>query len=147
MKYNLQNNHEYEQAKVRLEMYFKNGYLVELKRILPKRTNLQNAYLHLILGWFAIEYGETMEYVKVEFFKKLCNPEMFVIDRVNPKTGEIRKNLRSTADPTLDTKDFTIAIERFRNWSASVGIYLPAPNEDQFLKQIECEIEKYKEYI
>lgn len=145
MKYNLQNDWEYQQLKIRAEIYFKNGYLVELKRILPKRTNQQNRYLHLILGWFAIEYGETLEFVKVEFFKKLCNPETFIIDRINPKSGEIRKDLRSSVD--LDTKELTTAIERFRNWSAANGIYLPAPNEDQFLKQIECEIEKHKEYI
>jgi hypothetical protein len=128
-----------------LDKFHEKGYFIEQKRILPKRTNLQNAYLHLILGWFAIEYGETMEFVKVEFFKKKCNPEMFIIDRVNPKTGEIRKDLRSSVD--LDTKELTTAIERFRNWSAANGIYLPSPNEDQFLKQIECEIEKHKEYI
>jgi hypothetical protein len=145
MKYNLQNNHEYEQAKIMLDKYHEKGYFIEQKRILAKRTNLQNAYLHLILGWFAIEYGETIEYIKVEFFKKKCNPEMFIIDRVNPKTGEIRKDIRSSVD--LDTKELTMAIERFRNWSATSGIYLPAPNEDQFLKQIECDIEKYKEYI
>lgn len=145
MKYNLENNHEYEQAKIRLDIYFKNGYFIELKRILPKRTNLQNAYLHLILGWFAIEFGETMDYVKVEFFKKICNPELFLIDRINPKTGEIRKDLRSSAD--LDTKELTTAIERFRNWSSNEGIYLPEPNEDKFLKQIECEMERYREYL
>jgi hypothetical protein len=145
MKYNLTNNHEYEQAKIMLDKFHEKGYFIEQKRILPKRTNLQNAYLHLILGWFAIEFGDTMEYVKVEFFKKKCNPEMFLIDRENPKTGEIRKDLRSSVD--LDTKELTIAIERFRNWSAANGIYLPAPNEDQFLKHIECEIEKHKEYI
>jgi hypothetical protein len=145
MKYNLENNHEYEQAKIMLDKFHEKGNFIELKKILPKRTNLQNAYLHLILGWFAIEYGETIEFVKVEFFKKLCNPELFIIDRINPKTGEIRKDLRSSTD--LDTRELTTAIERFGNWAASVEIYLPAPNEDKFLKHIECEIERYKEYI
>jgi hypothetical protein len=145
MKYNLENKHEYEQAKIMLEKFHEKGYFIEQKRILPKRTNKQNAYLHLILGWFAIECGETLEFVKTEFFKKQCNPDMFIIDRLNPKTGEIRPDLRSSRD--LDTKELTTAIERFRNWSAALGIYLPAPNEDKFLKHIECEIEKHKIYL
>lgn len=42
----------------------------------------------------------------------------------------------------------TTAIERFRNYSvAQAGIYLPAPNENQFLIHIQQEIERNKEFI
>ena len=122
------------------------GYLVELKQIKPPRTPNQNRYLHLILGWFAIEYGETLEHVKQEFFKKEVNAEIFKTERTNKKTGEVRLDWKSTAD--LDTKELTEAIDRFRTWSSkTAGIYLPSANEESYLKQIIVEMDLQKEYI
>ena len=134
-------------SNTKTEIDLEKNYLIELKRLLPRSSDRQRRYLHLILGWFAIEYGETLEYVKVEFYKKLCNPEHYVIDRVNPKSGEIRKDLRSSEDKYFDTAKKALTIDRFRNWASQNGIYLPEPNEEQFLRYIECEIERQKMYI
>ena len=129
-------------AKVRFEHLCAKGATFELTERKPLRSIPQNRYLHLILGWFAMSYGETLDYVKDEFFKRTVNPEIFKYERVNRKTGEVRQALRSSAD--LDTREMTICIERFRDWSSKeAGIYLPKPNEDKYLEQVMRDLEMY----
>jgi hypothetical protein len=103
-------------ARVRFERLCTKGATVELTEKKPLRSIPQNRYLYLILGWFALQYGETRDYVKQEFFKRTVNPDIFVYERINHKTGEIREALRSSRE--LDTRQMTIAIERFRDWSS-----------------------------
>lgn len=126
-------------------------YLIDKKKKVDvtekreKRTLSQNNYLHLILSWFCIETGNTLDFVKQEYFKKLCNSEIFIYEKEDRflKTVQI---IRSTAD--IDTKQMTIAIDRFRNWSASeAGIYLPEANEDQFLEYIQQEMQKQQQWL
>ena len=116
----------------------------ELKARLPVRTTQQNRYLHLILAWFASETGYSVGEVKINYFKRLCNKELFLRTKVN-KFGREISFLRSSSE--LTTGEMTTAIERFRNWSASKGLYLPAPNEGSYLLYIEQEMEKQKEYL
>ena len=118
----------------------------ELTQKKEKRTLNQNRYLHLILSFFALEYGETLEYVKLEFFKKLVNKQIFEYERINVKTGEIRIDYRSSA--SLNTKEMTDAIDRFRNYaSKEAGIYLPTPEEGIMLKEIELQIKNNEQWI
>ena len=118
--------------------------VVEIKKRLPQRSSSQNKYLHVILGFFASQTGYSLDEVKQDFFKKHCSPDIFYAERENVKGQKVRY-LRSSAD--LSTGEMTLAIERFRNYSAAeAGIYLPSPNEDSFLLYCEQEIEKYKEY-
>lgn len=109
------------------------------------RTPAQNRYLHLLLGWFALEYGDTLEFVKEAYFKRLCNAELFCVRRPDRFLGEVER-LRSTRDVT--TAELTTAIERFRAWSSKeCGIYLPAPDEADFLRVIEKETARQAIYI
>ncbi|MFC2109844.1 hypothetical protein ACFLSU_04640 [Bacteroidota bacterium] len=120
----------------------------ELTEKKGNKTHNQNKYLHLILGWFAVEYGERVDYVKQKMFKKTVNKEIFQTEYVNKKTGEVREDLKSWAD--LDINDATLAITRFRNWSSqTAGIYLPEPDDLALLNQIEEELSKHdnKEFI
>jgi len=140
------NEFDLHRAKARFEFLCKKHATFELTEKKPLRSIPQNRYLHLILGCFSLEYGETMSYVKEYFFKEVVNPEIFVYQHVNHKTGEVRMALRSSAD--LDSREMTIAIERFRNWSNdTAGIYLPAPDENSFLEQIQRELERYDNQI
>lgn len=41
----------------------------------------------------------------------------------------------------------SVAIERFRNYSANNGLYLPSAEEKAFLDHIKNELEKSKEYL
>ena len=98
-----------------------------------KRTLRQNRYLHLILGWFAIETG----YTRIESKKiyKDQSPEIYEYE----KSGQ--KFIRSSAD--LSSTEKTKTIETFRNYSsAEAGVYLPEANEKHFLDEIEREISR-----
>lgn len=133
------------QARMRLEKLIKDGKVFELTEKKPKRSLPQNAYLHVLLGYFASQTGNTLEWVKKEYYKKLVNPTTFIRTKEDRFMGVV-KYLRSSAD--LDTAEMTTTIDRFRNWSASeVGIYLPSPDEERLLQLAQIEIERNKEFI
>lgn len=145
MTYDLTNILDKERFKRRCNQLYSAGEVVELTAKKMRRTIPQNKYLHLILGWFAIETGNTLGFVKQEYFKRLINPELFVVEIDDKYIGKAQI-LRSSRD--LDTAEMTTAIERFRNWSSSeAGIYLPSPDEQAFLQAIEIEMLKNTEYI
>ena len=145
MIYNLSNTYEQQEFLDQVMKLLGDGAMVELKKKSPKRSLAQNAYLHLILGYFGSIYGASMDEVKVDFFKRECNRDIFEREGVNKK-GNVVKYLRSSAE--LSSAEMTTAIERFRNWSASVPkIYLPSPNEEQFLAYCEQEIERNKMFV
>jgi hypothetical protein len=145
MLYNLTDHFDKKRFTVRANKLYKDGKTVELTERKPVRSLPQNRYLHLILGWFGLEYGCSLEFVKTEFFKRKCNGDIFV-ETVNDRLLGNVNTLKSSA--AIDTGLMTTAIERFRNWSASeAGIYLPEPNEDEFLKAIEQEINRHKNWI
>lgn len=123
----------------------KSNGIVELTEKKPRWSNQQNAYLHVILGYFAMETGNTLEWVKQQYFKKLVNADIFIREQEDKWLGRI-KVLRSSAD--LDSAEMTTAIDRFRNWSSSeAGIYLPSANEEDMLSLMEIEISRYKQYL
>jgi len=135
MLYDLKNPKHAESFLEKVDRMISEEAIVELKKK-NQRTPKQNKYLHLLFQRFALETGYSPDYVKQRFFKKEVNPKLF-IKTVNGKLGEVRE-LRSSAD--VSTEEMTKAIERFRNWSsAKVQIYLPAPDEREFLKHIEVE--------
>ena len=144
MLYDLNNPLQRESFKVKSEALAKKGGIVELTEKKQRRTNQQNAYLHTILSYFAGEIGETMEYVKRHYFKVLCNKDLFVLDVEDKYLGRI-KVLRSSAD--LDTAEMTTAIERFRNWAATEGIYIPSPDEQNLVQLMEIEVSRNRIYV
>lgn len=130
---------------MRLDKLISEGKVFELTEKKPKRSLSQNAYLHVILAYFASETGNTLEWVKKEYYKKLVNPATFIRTKEDRFMGTI-KYLRSSSE--LDTSEVTLTIDRFRNWSAAqAGIYLPAPDEERLLQLAQIEIERNKEFI
>lgn len=145
MLYNLSNEFDKQRFEEACKTMMSNGYRVELKRKNVTRSLAQNSYLHCLLGYYGSEFGLTLEEVKFEVFKKTCNKDIFLRERTN-KRGQTIKYIRSSAE--LDTGEMTTAIERFRNYSASVcGLYLPAPNEGEMLFYAQQQIEANKDYI
>lgn len=144
MLYDLSNPLQNESFKVKAEALSKKGCIVELTEKKQRRTNLQNAYLHTALSYFACEMGETMDYVKRHYFKILCNKDIFIREVEDKFLGKI-KVLRSSAD--LDTGEMTTAIERWRNWAAGEGIYIPSPEEHRLVQQMEIEVSRNKMYL
>lgn len=146
MIYNLIQDIEKQKAKERLEWLISKEKRIDLTELRKPRSIPQNAYLHLLLNYFALEVGETMRFIKQEIFKKKVNPDTFKFERINPKSGKIRIEWKSTAD--LDTKQMTDAIDRFKNWSlTNTGIRLPDANEQQFLDHIQNEIDQNKQWL
>lgn len=146
MKLNLKNPIDKIKFKEYSNSLYKSSEYVELKKLSPPRSNQQNKYLHVLLGYFALNYGDTLSYVKEEIFKKVVNNDIFETEVTNRKTGEVRNDFKSTSD--LDSKELTDAIDRFRTWSSKeFGLYLPSPDEKEFLIEAEIEIEKVKEYL
>lgn len=145
MRYDGSNELHAAQARARLEKLIRERKIFDLTEKKPQRSLSQNSYLHVILAYFACQYGETAEYVKREYYKKLVNPDTFIREREDRFLGRI-KYLRSSAD--LTTEEMTLSIDRFRNWSAeSAGIYLPSPDEGRLISLMELEIERNKQFI
>lgn len=121
------------------------GKVIELTEKKPRRSLPQNKYLHVLLAYFGTQTGNTLEWVKQQYYKKLVNPDLFIREKEDKYLGKI-KVLRSSAD--LDTSEFSLSIERFRNWaSQEAGIYLPSADEYIIIQQMEIEIERNKEYL
>lgn len=144
MLYDLRNEYDIASFREHCKNLLEAGNVVEIKKVYPKRSKSQNSYLHVILGYFACETGYTLEEAKLLIFKKQCNRELFERKKTNKRGVEIT-TYRSSSD--LTTAEMTTAIERFRNYSANGGIYLPAPNEEQHLLFIRKEIERNKDFV
>lgn len=120
--------------------------LVELAERKPRRSLPQNAYLHLLLGEFAMQTGNRLEYVKREYFKRECNAEFFVRSEVDKLTRKEVSVLRSSKD--LDTGEMTTAIERFKNWAAEMaGIDLPDAEDRAWLDYIGREMQHQQVWL
>lgn len=157
MLYNLRNPHELAKFRdkcraltdkaEKLTQYNPKGELcvVELTEKKPQRSLSQNSYLHCILAYFASEYGVTADEAKVNYFKRLCNPDIFVRKRTNRKGKEV-EYLRSTADLSVD--EMSLAITRFRDWcSAEAEIYIPSGEEHEYLVYCQQCAERNKEFL
>ncbi len=121
------------------------GVIVDLTEKKPRRSLPQNKYLHVILAYFGAQTGNTLEWVKQQYYKKLVNPDLFIREKEDKYLGRI-KVLRSSAD--LDTAEMSLSIERFRNWAAQeAGIYIPSADEAILIQQMEIEIERNKEFL
>lgn len=145
MRYDGSNELHAAQARARLDKLIAEKKVFDLTEKKNQRSLSQNAYLHVILAYFACQYGETLEYVKMEYFKRLVNPGTFIRERDDRFLGRIQY-LRSSSD--LDKDEMTLCIDRFRNWSSSkAGVYLPNPDEGRLISLMEMEIERNKEFI
>lgn len=145
MIYDLSNEYDRQKFKEKASDLLKSQSVVELKRKTTNRSLAQNSYLHVLLGYFASEFGMTMEEVKIDIFKRKCNADLFVHKRKNRRGQEVSYLMSSAS---LDKLQMTTAIERFRNYSSAVcGLYLPEPNEEKALVFAQQQIEKYKDYV
>jgi hypothetical protein len=135
MIYSLSSPLDLAEFKTQCAYLEKKGVKVELKQKRESRTIPQNRYLHLIFGWFGLEFGYSVDEVKQDIFKRLVCRSTFE----TVKNG--RTVYRSTKD--LNTLEMTNCIEQFRDYSAKEGKYLPAPNEVDMLQMIEAHLSKY----
>ena len=145
MIYNTSNPLDKANFLLRAKKLAESGKVIELTEKKPRRSLPQNKYLHVLLAYFGTQTGNTLEWVKQQYYKKLVNPDLFIQEKEDRYLGKI-KVLRSSAD--LDTSEFSLSIERFRNWaSQEAGIYLPSADEYIIIQQMEIENERNKDYI
>ena len=145
MIYNTSNPLDKANFLLRAKNLAESGKIIEMSEKKPRRSLPQNKYLHVILAYFGTQTGNTLEWVKQQYYKKLVNPDLFIREKEDKYLGKI-KVLRSSAD--LDTSEFSLSIERFRNWAAQeASIYIPSSDEAILIQQMEIEIERNKEYL
>jgi hypothetical protein len=108
------------------------------------RTLSQNAYLHLVLGYFACYYGYDMHHTKVEIFKKIVNPDYLTKERTT-SDGELFTAILSTK--SLDKATFALCTDRFLNYSAKGGLRLPEPSDLAYLDEIKAAVKDYAQYL
>ena len=145
MTYDLSNPLDFERFRIRaLQLLNKRYTAVELTEKV-QRTHSQNAYLHAIIGAVAMECGTSLDYAKEFYFKRLCNPSLFVVEKEDPYIGGKVQVLRSSAD--LTKEEMSEAIGRFKRWAAEQGMYLPEPGDEALLHQIEIEMAKIRQYL
>lgn len=143
MTYDLSNGLHYHQFCDRADKLKEQGAVVELRE-LTGRTKAQNKYLHLILGVVAIDTGNTLAYTKEVYFKRLVNPDIFVQEVNDLYVGKVQV-VRSSADLTKET--MSVAIDKFKKWAAENGIYIPEPEDEERLRDIELEMGRMKSYL
>ena len=141
MLYNSNNPMDVQNAITKLKYFIEKKAVFELKQKHPKRSISQNNYLHLILTWFGLETGYTVDEVKQDIFKKHVNPTLFY----EGEFGSMIKIERWRSTASLNTAEMSLAIDRFRNFaSAECSIYLPEPKDLVIIQQMEIEISKRK---
>lgn len=134
MLYNLKKPTDKQRAERRFSELMEEETVIYLTKKV-KRSTSQNSYLHLILGWFALETGYTPDEAKQIYKHHTSGIYGYEKDGVT--------FMRSSAD--LTTTEMTFSIEIFRNWSSKVAnIYLPEPSDLIFLQEIEIEISRNK---
>lgn len=120
MKFDLSKKNERELAFSKFAFFSEKGKRIVLKEYRHKRSNSQNSYLHVCLGFVAQETGYTLEEAKITLKRQ------FGRFMVYEKNGE--KFLKSTAH--LDTKELTEFIDFIRHTaSETLEIYIPTPEQ------------------
>ena len=142
MLYDLRKTIDAKSARIRLEHLISRGAVIEMTERRPQRSLRQNAYPHLILAYFAAETGNPHEWVKQPYYKRTCNPDLFIARREDDLLGSVTY-VRSSAD--LSTEEMSRSIERFRNGAAAAaGIYMPAPDREDEVLEMQREVERYR---
>lgn len=135
MKYNLAVPQQAQAALGYFNKLKDNKQIVEVKKVSPKRTLNQNAYLHLIIAAFGVHFGYGLSEAKT-LYKRDANPDIYVYE----KNGILF--LRSSAD--LTKEEMAQSIDNFMRYSADAGYALPLATDTEWLLQIEQEIERSK---
>ena len=143
MQYDLTSDFQRKAFLSRVDNLLERGGVVELteKTI---RTQGQNNYLHLLIGVVAMYTGNTLDYCKEWYFKRLCNRDLFVTSREDRYVGQVEV-IRSSAN--LTKEEMSTAIDRFKRWGADNGIYMPNPGDESLLREIAIEMGRMKSYL
>lgn len=145
MFYNLKNAFELEKFRDKVVELQNKCAMVEMKEK-KIRSLSQNAYLHTMLSYFALQFGYSLEETKVHFYKLVVNKDIFVRTGADKITGELYTYLRSSSELSKD--EMSESIENFRYWmKEEAGLNFPSSEEYIALLHIEHDIEQTKGYL
>jgi len=135
MKYNRLD--EFQENKLQARLKATKDKMVEFKEVRQKRSVNQNAYLHVCITLYAIEFGYTIEEAKTHL-KRNCEFMKY------EKKGEIFvKRTRY-----MDSKELTNFIDWLRNYASQNGCYIPTSEEYLTNRvSIDNQIETNKQYL
>jgi len=135
MKYNRLDKFQENKLQARLEAT--KDKIVEFKEVRQKRSLTQNAYLHVCITLYAIEFGYTIEEAKTHL-KRNCEFMKY------EKKGEIFvKRTRY-----MDSKELTNFIDWLRTYASQNGCYIPTSEEYLTNRvSIDNQIETNKQYL
>jgi len=135
MRFNLSNPLKARQAKERLNFLSQKGATVEIEEKRKQRTQSQNAYLHLILTSWGMHLGYDLDEMKQLVKVRLCRSMFQYL--LNGLTF-----YKSTSK--LDTKQMTTVIDKIRLTAQQEhGFYIPKPNEQEMLQDMQNEVERF----
>lgn len=144
MLYDLSSDIQARRLRMRVDGLIAKKTVVELteKR---QRTLAQNAYLSVIIGFFATQHGCSFDFAKMAFYKNLVNKDLYLREIDDKLLGHVRYLRNSTE---LTKEEMSLSIDRFLDWSANVaGIILPEPEDYQGLVAAKQEIEQNKRFL
>lgn len=136
MKLDLSKELDKKRATVYFNRLLEEGRKVEIKRLYDSRTLPQNRYLHVVISFFCMETGYTIEEAKQLLYNN------FGSFMVYEKNGVVFT--RSSSD--LTTQEMTELIEWIRNVACfeNLGVYVPTPEE---YITMQFEVEQYIEQV
>jgi hypothetical protein len=143
MMYNLAISLDAERFATAANALLKKGAYVELTDK-SRRTKKQNSYSHLLCGIIAMEIGESLDYVKEQYFKRMLNADIFCYKKKDPFLGEVT-DTHSTKE--IDKEQTRIAIDRLVRWMYEQGFHVPAPENEVILREIEIEMGRMEHFI
>ena len=122
MKYDLSKSYDCKKALEYLMKLSEDGSKANLTKIHPKRSTDQNSYLHVLFSLWGKSFGYTMDETKETVKGELGYTHV--------KEGLKFNNVHYDKTSKMDSKELTIFIEKFRDWSAmTCDFYLPSPAE------------------
>ena len=135
MKYNRLD--KFQENKLQARLKATKDKMVEFKEVRQKRSVNQNAYLHVCITLYAIEFGYTIEEAKTHL-KRNCEFMKY------EKKGEIFvKRTRY-----MDSKELTNFIDWLRTYASQNGCYIPTSEEYLTNRvSIDNQIETNKQYL
>ena len=137
MKFDLSNEFDVNKAKTYFNTLLSKQKQVEVKEVRKKRTLSQNAYLHVCITLFAIEFGYTLYEAKI----LLKRESSFMIYEKNDVLF-----LKQTRN--MDSSELTKFVEFIRNYSAGLGCYIPSSEEYLTNRmQIDRQIQQHEQYL
>lgn len=143
MMYNLSTPLDAERFATAANALLKKGAYVELTDK-SRRTRKQNSYEHLLCGIIAMEVGESTDFVKEYYFKRMLNGDIFCYKKRDPFLGEITDTY-STKE--IDKEKTGIAIDRLVRWMHEQGYHVPNPDDELILREIEMEMGRMSQFI